>query len=223
MGRLFSEDDTTILGTMPREIYVGFDQAADLVRTDWQSWGDCLFDLENVHISSSGEVAWIATVGFVRFDLSRFLVLPLRLSGVLVREDGIWRFQHLQFQFDLDLSYLLLITALLGIWLVDRAHHVGGDRSEPTPTQGHCVGHRGVNSDRRRSRGSTENDRSSTGIYGIWKEKPCRPHHRVLPRGRDETSLSPRPSSENPLKYPHRSCHVVISDTIGFSGGSRAW
>ncbi len=118
MGRLFSADNTTILGTMPREICVGFDQAADLVRTDWQSWGDCLFDLENVQISSSGEVAWIATVGFVRFDLSRFLVLPLRLSGILVREDGIWRFQHLQFQFDLDLSYLLLITALLGIWLV---------------------------------------------------------------------------------------------------------
>ncbi len=117
MHRLFSSENTTILGTMPREIYVGFDQAAELVRTDWQSWGDCLFDLENVHISNSGDVVWFATVGFVEFDLSSLLVLPLRLSGVLVLEDGRWRFQYLQFQFDLDLSLLLLCHVLIGIML----------------------------------------------------------------------------------------------------------
>ena len=115
---LFSSTNTAILGTMPQEIYIGIDRASELVRSDWQSWGDCRFDLENVHVSSHGDVAWFATVGFVEFDLSRFLVLPLRLSGVLVREGDTWRFQYLQFQFDLDLSFMLLLTALLGIYLV---------------------------------------------------------------------------------------------------------
>jgi len=118
MADLFSTTNTAILGTMPREIYVGFDRVTELVGEDWRSWGDCRFDLGNVHVSNRGDVAWFATVGFVEFDLSRLLVLPLRLSGVLVREHGTWRFQHLQFQFDLDLSLMLLLTALLGIWMV---------------------------------------------------------------------------------------------------------
>ena len=117
MTRLFSPTNTLILGTMPQEIYVGFERATELVRTDWQFWGDCRFDLENVHVSTQGDVAWFSTVGYVEFDLSSLLVLPLRLSGVSVREDGAWRFQHLQFQFDLDLSGLLLINLLIGIWL----------------------------------------------------------------------------------------------------------
>jgi hypothetical protein len=115
---LFSNTNTAILGTMPREIYVGYDRVTELVGEDWRSWGDCRFDLGNVHVSSHGDVAWFATVGFVEFDLSSLLVLPLRLSGVLVREADTWRFQYLQFQFDLDLSFMLLLTALLGIWMV---------------------------------------------------------------------------------------------------------
>ena len=117
-NRLFSSSNTAILGTMPQEIYIGIDRASELIRSDWQSWGDCRFDLGNLHVSSHGDVAWFATVGFVEFDLSSLLVLPLRLSGVLVRDGDTWRFQYLQFQFDLDLSFMLLLTALLGIWMV---------------------------------------------------------------------------------------------------------
>ena len=58
----------------------------------------------------------ISTIGFVEFDLSRFLVLPLRLTGVAVNEDGIWRFHQLQYQFDLDLSFnLLLVFVMLAL------------------------------------------------------------------------------------------------------------
>lgn len=118
MKRLFSTNNVTVLGTMPQEVFVGFDRATELVRTDWQFWGDCRFDVENAHISAKGDVGWFSTVGYVEFDLSRFLVLPLRLSGVFVREDGSWRIQHLQFQFDLNLSFLILINVLLGVWFV---------------------------------------------------------------------------------------------------------
>ncbi len=115
--RLFSPDNTVVLGTMPQEIYIGIDGATEIVRTDWQFWGDCRFDLDNAHVSVHGDVAWFSTIGYVEFDLSSLLVLPLRLSGVFVRENETWRFQHLQFQFDLDLSYLILINVLLALWL----------------------------------------------------------------------------------------------------------
>ena len=116
MDDLFSQENILILGTMPNEIYSGFDEASDLVRSDWLHWGDVRLLVQNANISTQGNVAWISTIGFVEFDLSRFLVLPLRLSGVLVREDFGWKFQQAQFQFDLDSSYTVM--AILLLWFL---------------------------------------------------------------------------------------------------------
>jgi hypothetical protein len=45
------------------------------------------------------------------------LVLPLRLSAVMVKEDLDWKFQSMQFQFDLDLFTLFFTTTMLVVWL----------------------------------------------------------------------------------------------------------
>lgn len=116
MDDLFSQENILILGTMPNEIYSGFDEASDLVRSDWLHWGDVRLLVQNANISTQGNVAWISTIGFVEFDLSRFLVLPLRFSGVLVREDFGWKFQQAQFQFDLDSSFTVM--AILLLWFL---------------------------------------------------------------------------------------------------------
>ncbi|MEE9460521.1 MAG: nuclear transport factor 2 family protein [Bacteroidales bacterium] len=116
MDDLFSQENILILGTMPNEIYSGYDEASDLVRTDWLQWGDVRLLVQNANISTQGNVAWISTVGFVEFDLSRFLVLPLRFSGVLVQEDFGWKFQQVQFQFDLDSSFTVM--AILLLWIL---------------------------------------------------------------------------------------------------------
>jgi hypothetical protein len=112
-GELISQHNALILGTMPAEVYIGHSASTQLIRDDWASWGDVTFFLEGAHISSADNVAWLATAGFVEFDLSRFLVLPLRLTGVLVKEDGTWQFQQLQYQFDLALHGSLLLVVLL--------------------------------------------------------------------------------------------------------------
>ncbi len=116
MDRVFSRDRPIVLGTMPGEIYVGYTDITRLVKEDWESWGDCRFRLDQTEVSSSGDVAWFATVGRVKFDLSRFLILPLRLTGVMVNESGTWKVRQAQFQFDLDLSWLILSQLLLAIW-----------------------------------------------------------------------------------------------------------
>ena len=118
MESLYSRENILILGTMPGEIYSGHHNAARLVSTDWESWGDCKFEIDSANISSSGNTAWIATRGFVKFDLSRLLVIPLRLTGIMVKEDQEWRFQQQQFQFDIDFSFSLLATLVLSAWIL---------------------------------------------------------------------------------------------------------
>jgi hypothetical protein len=117
MDRVFSRQHPIVFGTMPGEIYVDYNGATEVVRSDWESWGDCRFRLDETQVSAVGDVAWFATVGSVKFDLSRFLVLPLRLTGVMVNENGTWKIRQAQFQFDLDLSPLLVVDFLLVIWL----------------------------------------------------------------------------------------------------------
>lgn len=115
MDELFSQENILILGTLPYEIYTGYDEATDLVRSDWMQWGDVRLLVQNANISAQGNVAWVSTVGSVQFDLSRFLELPLRFSGVLVQGDFGWKFQQVQFQFDLDSSFTVMATLLLWI------------------------------------------------------------------------------------------------------------
>ncbi len=102
---------------MPGEIYIGYEQAGELVKSDWESWGDCRFAMDSAHISSNGGTAWFSARGFVKFDLSKLLVIPLRFTGVMVNEDGTWKFQKQQFQFDIDFSSLLPAILLLTAWL----------------------------------------------------------------------------------------------------------
>ena len=118
MEQLFSQENALVLGTMPDEIYIGYDDISDLIFSDWNAWGDVTFIMDTAHISTSGNVAWIATIGFVEFDLSRFLVLPLRLSAVMVKEGFTWKFQFIQYQFDLFLFTLFITIPVLMIWLL---------------------------------------------------------------------------------------------------------
>ena len=124
MERLFSDENTMVLGTMPNEILSDREGAARLVRSDWKAWGDCTFLMENAHISSAGDAAWVSTIGYVKLDLARFLVLPLRLSAVMVRESEEWKFQFMQFQFDLDLTLLLVVIVLLAVGLLGGIGHL---------------------------------------------------------------------------------------------------
>lgn len=112
--RLISKDNILILGTMPGEIYSGYEEAKELIRTDWLYWGDVSFLMDQANISFQDSVVWIATIGHVEFDLTRLLDLPLRYTGVMVYEESNWKFQQMQFQFDLDnLKILVALIVLL--------------------------------------------------------------------------------------------------------------
>ena len=118
MQSLYSRESILILGTSPGEVFSGYDRATYLVQSDWESWGDCKFNVDSANISSAGDVAWFSTKGYVKFDLTKFLVIPLRLTGIMVKEDQVWKFQQQQFQFDIDFSFTLLAIVILAVWIL---------------------------------------------------------------------------------------------------------
>ena len=118
MQSLYSKDNILILGTMPNEVYPGYEKAIELVKADWESWGDCKFEIDSANISSFGNTAWFSTKGYVEFDLSKLLVLPLRLTGIMVKEDQGWKFQQQQFQFDIDFSFSLIAILVISTWIL---------------------------------------------------------------------------------------------------------
>ena len=50
-------------GYSEREVFIGHAASTQLIRDDWSFRGECTFFLDGVHESSSGDVAWLATIG----------------------------------------------------------------------------------------------------------------------------------------------------------------
>lgn len=118
MDRLFSKENILILGTMPPEIYSGYTEAADLVSSDWLYWGDVKLMVESANISAHDSVVWFSMIGNVEFDMTSLLDLPLRVTGIMVNEEKEWKFQQLQFQFDLQTQWVLNVIFLLAFLLL---------------------------------------------------------------------------------------------------------
>jgi len=100
MSRLFAKDgDVLMLGTEggASEWVRGNSATAQFIQSDWQGWGDFTFNVDDCVIWSSGDVAWVASVGKVSTKTS---VRPVRFTAILMREGSRWVFRQLQFQWD---------------------------------------------------------------------------------------------------------------------------
>jgi len=98
MRHLFLEsDDILLLGTDADEWVRGYPAVAEFIRNDWLKWDDFRFAVDDSIIWSSGDVAWIASVGVVHGQLSD---RPLRFSAILTREGDNWFFRQVHFQWD---------------------------------------------------------------------------------------------------------------------------
>lgn len=98
MNHLFAKnDDALILGTDANEWARGYPAMTEFIRADWQSWGDFRFAAADATICSSGDVAWITSIGLVHFKGAD---RPVRFSAILTRDGSNWLFQELHFQWD---------------------------------------------------------------------------------------------------------------------------
>ena len=98
MRRLFPrEGEVLLLGTESNEWVRGYDDVKKLIRHDWVDWDSLRLDLSDCQVSSAGDVAWVATRGYVySVDSKR----PVRFSATLERMNGEWKFRQLQFQYE---------------------------------------------------------------------------------------------------------------------------
>jgi hypothetical protein len=100
MGRLFPRDqDILALGTEGGtfEWIRGYDRTAQFIKADWQGWGDFRFDVDRSLIWSSGDVAWVASLGSVG---SGSHARPVRFTAILTRDGDRWLFRQVHFQWD---------------------------------------------------------------------------------------------------------------------------
>jgi hypothetical protein len=98
MNRLFERDgDVLIEGTDAGEWVRGFPAASEFIGADWRDWGDFRFNADDAIVWSTGDVAWIASIGEVHFKGTD---RPIRFSAVLTRKADRWLFRQVHFQWD---------------------------------------------------------------------------------------------------------------------------
>jgi hypothetical protein len=73
---------------------LGRDSIRELIKEDWETWGDVLLDLGRATTDVRGETAWVAVPGVVS-EMGE--TRPLRLTAVLVREERRWLIHQMHF------------------------------------------------------------------------------------------------------------------------------
>jgi len=98
MSWLFTKDgDILMMGTDRTDWARGYGATAEFIREDWANWGDLRLNADESSVWSSGDVAWVAGTGTVRFKRGE---RPVRLTAVLTRNGDKWQFRQVQFQWD---------------------------------------------------------------------------------------------------------------------------
>jgi ketosteroid isomerase-like protein len=98
MYRLFPKDDDILLmGTDAEEWARGYSAVGQFIREDWLKWGDFRFEVDDSIVWSSGDVAWVASVGVLHGQRSD---RALRFSSILTRSGHNWLFRQVHFQWD---------------------------------------------------------------------------------------------------------------------------
>jgi len=98
MHHLFPENEDMLLtGTDQGEWARGYGAVGEFIKADWLNWGDLRLMVDDSIVWSTGDTAWLASIGVVRSGRSD---RPLRFAAVLNQKDGHWVFRQLHFQWD---------------------------------------------------------------------------------------------------------------------------
>lgn len=75
----------------------GYTANRRFIVADWRGWGDFRLNVDGALVWSSGDVAWVASRGGVRFGQRE---RPVRFTAILTRSGNRWLFRQLQYQWD---------------------------------------------------------------------------------------------------------------------------
>ena len=110
MDETMLTDNMLILGTNPDEIFHGRDEARHLLQGDWRYWGQLALDAEQTSLFRAGSALYFVLRGKIRLDRFLFRV-PIRITGILEEQSGMWYISKLQFINNLNSNYVI------GCWI----------------------------------------------------------------------------------------------------------
>ena len=79
-------DEILILGTNPREIFIGRERAKNLLWGDWKFWGQADIDADKTVFNRVGDAIYFVVRGQVKLDIWRFII-PIKITGGLREKD----------------------------------------------------------------------------------------------------------------------------------------
>ena len=110
MDETMLTDNMLILGTNPNEIFHGREEARHLLQGDWRYWGQLTLDTEQTALFRAGSALYFVLRGIIRLD--RFIFrLPIRITGTLEEQAGMWYISKLQFINNVNSNYVV------GCWI----------------------------------------------------------------------------------------------------------
>ena len=100
-------DNMRILGTNPDEIFYGREGARWLLQGDWKHWGQLALDVEQTALCRAGNALYFVVHGKIRLDYVHFRI-PIRITGILEKQDSLWYISKMQFVNNLNSNYLVV-------------------------------------------------------------------------------------------------------------------
>ena len=100
-------DNMRILGTNPDEIFYGRQGARWLLQGDWKHWGQLALDTDQTALCRAGSALYYVLRGKIRLDYVRFRI-PIRITGILEEQNGLWYISKMQFVNNLNSNYLVV-------------------------------------------------------------------------------------------------------------------
>ncbi len=104
-------DGLLILGTNPWEVFTGREGAARLLYGDWKYWGRLMLDTAHTALYERKDAAYFVLRGSIKLHFCRFCV-PIKMTGMLEKQDGVWRIAKLQFVNDLNTNHVIISWAV---------------------------------------------------------------------------------------------------------------
>ena len=100
-------DNMRILGTNPDEIFYGRQGAKWLLQGDWKHWGQLALDVDQTALCRAGSALYYVLRGKIKLDYVHFRI-PIRITGILEEQDGLWYITKMQFVNNLNSNYLVV-------------------------------------------------------------------------------------------------------------------
>ena len=83
------QEDALVIGSSPNEVFKGYDTIVKMLKEDWGAKKPFTVTMLDIQAFSEGTVGWYVVKSIYKYDNGS--ELPLRINGVMHKENGVWK------------------------------------------------------------------------------------------------------------------------------------